>query len=690
MKDVFISYNSKEFDEANWVKSILETNGISCWMAPASIPGGSSYAVEIPQAIRGTKIFVLILSSKAQSSKWVSREVDLAINEGKIVLPFMLENCSLKDDFNFYLTNVQRYAAYENKVAAIEKMLREIKAVLGVTDAPVNADPTEKEPVLSPINEDKIVIEKKEKTKKQKAIKTKNATKSGKSIKKGVLGASIVATFVALIAIIVLIVNLNKVEIAGENFSKNEDYFYFHDITLTEIDVENFEKIRSIGSLHLDSCTIDTENLYKIVNRVTSSVKLDNCALTDADVEKFDFSNSSISTVSLSNNKELTDLSFVADLEENLYSLSFNNCSVENIDFLKNCTGLAFLNASGNKISNISVLNNSVNLYEIDLSINNIASIKAFANLNKLTVVNISKNNIKSLNGLENALELKEIYAANNQISDLNGISNSTVITKANFTNNLLTDLSLLTKSSKTLTELDVTGNSINDFSSIKACTTLTKLDIDNTKASNIDFIGNLTKLTHLYAAGNQISDISALTNCNNLRYIDLSDNVITTVSGLNFTDEVRLLDLSHNQITELKLQKNDYTTLKLYGNKISELSCLNEATGSTLIFDYNSATDYKALSNSKFYNYAIFNCPLDQQLSVKEALGHLTEFTTENDYMLAHTVDIYILNENNKKIHLSTCAGVKDIKESNKRKTSQTKDELLVEGYSYCMTCQP
>ena len=131
MRDVFISYKAEELEEASWVKSVLENNGISCWMAPACIPGGSNYAVEIPQAIRQAKVFVLILSSRAQSSQWISREIDLAINEGKIVLPFMLENCALKDDFNFYLTNVQRYAAYENKLAAAEKMITEIKAIIG-------------------------------------------------------------------------------------------------------------------------------------------------------------------------------------------------------------------------------------------------------------------------------------------------------------------------------------------------------------------------------------------------------------------------------------------------------------------------------------------------------------------------------------------------------------------------------
>lgn len=158
-KDVFISYKAEEIEEASWVKSVLESNGISCWMAPSCIPGGSSYAVEIPQAIRQAKVFVLILSSKAQSSQWVSREVDLAINEGKIVLPFMLENCALKDDFNFYLTNVQRYAAYENKLAAAEKMINEIKALVGYDNAeqeikePFIEEPvaTDDVPVLSPI-----------------------------------------------------------------------------------------------------------------------------------------------------------------------------------------------------------------------------------------------------------------------------------------------------------------------------------------------------------------------------------------------------------------------------------------------------------------------------------------------------------------------------------------------------------
>ena len=146
-KQVFISYKAEEFDEASWVRQVLESHNISCWMAPSCIPGGSSYASEIPKAIKNCKVFVLILSSRSQASKWVSKEVDLAINYGKTVMPFMLENCDLKDDFNFYLTNVQRYAAYENKLQAAEKMLKEIQAVIG---AQAHFDPSSVPPVTRP------------------------------------------------------------------------------------------------------------------------------------------------------------------------------------------------------------------------------------------------------------------------------------------------------------------------------------------------------------------------------------------------------------------------------------------------------------------------------------------------------------------------------------------------------------
>lgn len=129
-RDVFISYKSEEFREAEWVRTLLENEGISCWMAPMCIPGGSNYAQVIPQAIRECTVFVLILSEKAQESLWVPRELDQAINAGKEIMPFVIENCALNDAFGFYLANVQRYDAFLDKAGVLNQMISDIKKIV--------------------------------------------------------------------------------------------------------------------------------------------------------------------------------------------------------------------------------------------------------------------------------------------------------------------------------------------------------------------------------------------------------------------------------------------------------------------------------------------------------------------------------------------------------------------------------
>ena len=150
MKEVFISYSTVDMANAETVRNVLEKNGLSCWMAPRDIPGGSNYTKEIPIAIRNCKVFVLILSKNAQGSQWVLKELDSAVNYGKVILPFMLEDCILNDEFNFLLTGAQRYSAYQKKAEAMETLISRIRGILDVpaaeaadTSEPVESIPTE-------------------------------------------------------------------------------------------------------------------------------------------------------------------------------------------------------------------------------------------------------------------------------------------------------------------------------------------------------------------------------------------------------------------------------------------------------------------------------------------------------------------------------------------------------------------
>ena len=158
MKEVFISYSTVDTVQAETVRNVLEKNGLSCWMAPRDIPGGSNYTKEIPIAIRNCKVFVLILSKNAQGSHWVLKELDSAVNCGKVILPFMLEDCILNDEFNFLLTGAQRYAAYQKKAEAMETLIGRIRGILdapGYTPSPEAAPATEEAEKPAPVPEKK-------------------------------------------------------------------------------------------------------------------------------------------------------------------------------------------------------------------------------------------------------------------------------------------------------------------------------------------------------------------------------------------------------------------------------------------------------------------------------------------------------------------------------------------------------
>lgn len=132
--NVFISYSSKEMETAKRIKDILEINGISCWMAPESIGPGSSYTREIPRGIKECKVLLLLLSEQSQASIWVEKEVERAVSLGKIIIPFEISQCDITDSFDFMLSNVQRWAAYEEMDANLERLVKQIWSLLSIDE----------------------------------------------------------------------------------------------------------------------------------------------------------------------------------------------------------------------------------------------------------------------------------------------------------------------------------------------------------------------------------------------------------------------------------------------------------------------------------------------------------------------------------------------------------------------------
>lgn len=49
-----------------------------------------------------------------------------------------------------------------------------------------------------------------------------------------------------------------------------------------------------------------------------------------------------------------------------------------------------------------------------------------------------------------------------------------------------------------------------------------------------------------------------------------------------------------------------------------------------------------------------------------------------------------YILNNNTKRFHYSSCSSVDEMKDKNKQEYTGTRDELLADGYKPCGRCKP
>jgi hypothetical protein len=90
--DVFISYAQEDKPIADAVCAKLEFRNIRCWIAPRDIPPGKSFPEAIIEGIEEGKVVVLIFSSYANKSPHVTRELTNAVNKGRIIIPFRIED----------------------------------------------------------------------------------------------------------------------------------------------------------------------------------------------------------------------------------------------------------------------------------------------------------------------------------------------------------------------------------------------------------------------------------------------------------------------------------------------------------------------------------------------------------------------------------------------------------------------
>jgi TolB-like protein len=124
MSDIFISYSSKDREKAEQLTELLCSAGLSVWIDRSGIDVSTSWSKEIVQAIDACTAFLVLLSPNSIISKNVVREVSLAFEKNKKILPLDLEPVELSEDLQYHLAGIQR--APMTNIDAILRALEKI------------------------------------------------------------------------------------------------------------------------------------------------------------------------------------------------------------------------------------------------------------------------------------------------------------------------------------------------------------------------------------------------------------------------------------------------------------------------------------------------------------------------------------------------------------------------------------
>jgi hypothetical protein len=126
-KALFVSHTSEDRAVAMEVVSELERSGIRCWITPRDVRPGRPFDDEIVEAIENCRAVLLVFSEKCNESDYIRREITVAGETSKLVIPFRIENCQPKKGLRVRLADLHWIDAHPSREDAINTLMRTLE-----------------------------------------------------------------------------------------------------------------------------------------------------------------------------------------------------------------------------------------------------------------------------------------------------------------------------------------------------------------------------------------------------------------------------------------------------------------------------------------------------------------------------------------------------------------------------------
>jgi outer membrane biosynthesis protein TonB len=116
---LFVSYSHKDRSRVEPIVSVIEEMGRRVWMDRTDITGQAGWAGQIVRAIRECRAVVLMASPNSYSSDQVVRELYLAMNHKKAIVPIEIEPAEMPDELQYILAPYQHHRLSGGEARAV-------------------------------------------------------------------------------------------------------------------------------------------------------------------------------------------------------------------------------------------------------------------------------------------------------------------------------------------------------------------------------------------------------------------------------------------------------------------------------------------------------------------------------------------------------------------------------------------
>lgn len=135
---VFVSYSRKDADKADSICSLLDNMNISYWIDRDGVFSGSNFKELIVKAISSTEIVLFLSSQYSNQSSNVAKEISIADQYDKIIIPVRLDSSSMHPKIAYDLAGIDFLDLFSFDEKSISKLKNAILGQLAMNSSGIN------------------------------------------------------------------------------------------------------------------------------------------------------------------------------------------------------------------------------------------------------------------------------------------------------------------------------------------------------------------------------------------------------------------------------------------------------------------------------------------------------------------------------------------------------------------------